>query len=91
MIHSTYPYLIDEIGSVNELSPNGIKKSVTLNRENEHKHLYRDFNTLEILEGEQYSLFFWEGGWKFIGNSIANNGNLLFNNVSYGYLIFTFT
>ena len=81
MKYSTYPYVIDKKGSVKELVPSQDRKTVTISRENEYKNGYKDFNTVEILDGDSYNLYYWKNGWNSLGNATADKGKLTFNNV----------
>ncbi|MDO5968374.1 transglutaminase-like domain-containing protein [Flavivirga aquimarina] len=82
MTYLSHPFLIDKEGEQYELIPDTTSTfSGTLSRFNERKTDYIDFNTLEIIEGEKYRLFYWDNGWKKIGTSIAKNKEVFFENI----------
>lgn len=82
MTYLRHPFLVDREGRQHELVPNTENVfSANLSRLNERRTNYIDFNTLEIIEGETYSLFYWDNGWKRIGTSVAKNKTVFFEDI----------
>ena len=77
-----YPYWINKQGISKELSPNFTDTyTAILNRKNELKNQYLDFNTLEIIAGDPYTLRYWDNGWKILGISKATTKGVRFQNI----------
>lgn len=77
-----YPFLIDKKGEILELKPDFNNTfSPILSRDNEERLKYIDFNTLEIIESQEYALFYWRNGWELLGKSVATNLGVSFSNV----------
>jgi hypothetical protein len=80
--YQKHPFLITKKGIVKELIPSRERLvSIKLSRYNERKSNYIDFNTLEIIDNENYTLYFWMNEWNSLGTSSATEGSLTFKDV----------
>lgn len=74
-----YPIWVNKKGVKTILKPNfGTTFSCFLSRENEMVGPYRDFNTVELTNGQTFNLHYWEGKWKFIASEEVKEGALSF-------------
>jgi len=53
--------------------------SCTISREKEQVGPYRDFNTVELIDGQNFDLYYWEGEWKFLTKKTVNNSSLSYD------------
>lgn len=76
----TYPIWLDKQGKQTILKPNFNNSfSCTISRENEDVGPYRDFNTVELIDGQAFNLYYWKGTWKMITKKVVKNASLSFN------------
>ncbi|WP_303315442.1 transglutaminase domain-containing protein [Flavivirga abyssicola] len=81
-IYEKYPILLDKQGKPHILKPD-FKNTFecTLSRKNEYKNNYKENNSSEIEAGKKYLLMYWDGKWKKLGVSQANNEGVYFKNI----------
>jgi hypothetical protein len=72
MIFEQYPILIDNKGILTVLKPD-LNQSfqAKLSRSNETKNEFKDNNPFQIIKGEKYSLYIWDGNWQVVDQQIA--------------------
>lgn len=75
-----YPIWLNKKGEQQILKPNfEAAYACTLSRENEEVGPYRDFNTVELINGQQFNLYYWDKEWKLITQQKVENNALTFN------------
>lgn len=83
MTFEKYPVLLDSKGIQSVLKPEFSKLyNATLSRSNETKNDFKENNPLQILKGENYSLFLWNGNWQLVDQQIAiSDDSVLFSKI----------
>lgn len=71
-----YPIWLSKAGKQKLLKPDFKNTfSCTINRENEETGPYRDFNTVELINGETFNLHYWDGEWKLLAQKKVINSS----------------
>jgi hypothetical protein len=71
-IFEKYPLLLDAKGIQTVLKPDVLHVfKAKLSRSNETKNEFKDNNPFQILKGEKYTLYVWDGNWQLIDQQIA--------------------
>lgn len=83
MVYARYPVLLNKDKPSVILKPNAQQRfDFVFNKTNCTPNLYpRDFNALDIQDGETYQLLIWDGRWRKLSQGIGNNKNVTFKNV----------
>jgi len=83
-----HPILLDKNGIQKVLKPDFTNSfSGAISRKNEiNTEAYNDFNTLELVNGQKYTLFYWEGVWKKHSQNICMNNEVYIKNIPQGAL-----
>jgi hypothetical protein len=72
IILEKYPLLLDTKGTQTILKPDlSHVFNANLSRSNETKSEFKDNNPFQIIKGEKYSLYVWDGNWQLINQQIA--------------------
>jgi hypothetical protein len=72
MIFEKYPILLDTKGNQTILKPDFSHFfNAQLSRSNETKNEFKDHNPFQIIKGEKYSLYLWNGTWQVIDQQVA--------------------
>lgn len=80
--YEPYPLLLDSKGKTTVLKPNFKKRfKATLSRKNETVFGEREFNTLEMENGTELELQYWENGWQSLGKHTVKNQSILVKKV----------
>ena len=81
-IYAPFPILLDNKKKSHILKPHFKNTfSITLNKSNQFKNEYKDNNSLNIQEGIEYSIQYWESEWKTLKIAIATKDGVLFENL----------
>ena len=84
---ASYPVRIQKDGRTQLLKPSATQRCrPVFSRANEVQTSYEDHNPQEFLEGESYTLYYWEGDWKMHQSTTARNASLAFTEVPIGGL-----
>nr|WP_315200652.1 transglutaminase domain-containing protein [uncultured Flavobacterium sp.] len=83
ILYEKYPILLDTNGIQTILKPDNPHLFIArLSRSNETKNEFKDNNPFQILKGEKYNLYVWNGNWQLIGQQLAAGDDLVtFKNV----------
>ena len=82
MFFAKHPILLDIKGENHELKPDTLNNfNHTLSRRSEIKGRPLEYNTVEIEEGKNYMLFYWDTKWKKVGISKATEKGVFFKNI----------
>jgi len=75
-----YPLVLNKKGGITLLKPDfSTTYSCDLNRRNETQLKTTDFNTVELIDGEAFTLFYWDSVWKKIGEQTVEEETLHFD------------
>jgi hypothetical protein len=78
MMFEKYPILLDTKGMVTVLKPDLAHVfNAQLSRSNETKNEFKDNNPFQIVKGEKYSLYLWNGNWQVVDQQIATADDLV--------------
>lgn len=83
LVLEKYPILLNTEGIQTLLKPDKINVfNAKLSRSNETKNEFKDNNPFQIIKGETYSLYVWDGNWQMIAQQIATSDDLVtFNKI----------
>ncbi len=77
-----YPIWLNQIGQQKLLKPDFKNSfSCTISRDNEVVGPYRDFNTVEFINGQVFNLYYWSGKWILLNSKIVKNSSLYLTNL----------
>ncbi|MDO5969245.1 hypothetical protein Q4Q35_05440 [Flavivirga aquimarina] len=80
LAYEKYPIWLDKKGNQTVLKPNFKNSfSCSISRDNEEVGPYRDFNTVELIDGQLFNLYYWEGEWKMITKQKVKGTSLSFS------------
>jgi hypothetical protein len=73
IILEKHPVLLDTNGTQTILKPDMLHVfNAKLSRSNETKSEFKDNNSFQIVKGEKYSLYVWNGNWQLVDQQIAS-------------------